>query len=479
MPSTTAVRITTISAAQNKRGKDCFEGGMETGAFTWFKDMGGNSNWMYVKVVNVSSTSVSLALWLLYEASTEPLVDPLTGTGSIQVGFFNQSKNLNRQVPLFELAEESKPGLEIGAGQSSTLKVRINDLSSHHQNQRFIIVIGPADAPIRGSRSVPIEIMSKPRVDSDHPSSAVNNSANDALSVGGNKRSMDDDKAGVPPLKRSAIDAATAAAESVSAPNSSAAAAVSVLSALAAVTDPSPSPERKIEVILTLLDALEDTELIDLYEKIATRLRDRGCIDLMDDEDDSSSPRQRSDERQQPSAALVVPTSSAAAVAAAAALKRDAVGKATKDVEATATTTAASSRENSSSNNNNEGTEAAAAGDDESMRRPPKLKPLVKAMLALRKNARNAASRASGGGQGDAALEQPEVPPWVNSFLERFPDDNLNLSEDQLRQFFDDDSSMSNLESFGLSSGNNNSAPSGGPPRQATLPTAHQQAPGV
>ena len=47
----TAVRIVSISAAQNKRGKDCFEGGMKTGSFTWYKDMGGNSNWMYLAVV--------------------------------------------------------------------------------------------------------------------------------------------------------------------------------------------------------------------------------------------------------------------------------------------------------------------------------------------------------------------------------------------------------------------------------------------
>ena len=80
-----------------------------------------------------------------YEAATEPLVDPLCTSGDIQVGFFNQSKNMNRQVPLFELAEESKPMLEMASGEAATLKVRINDLSSHHQNQRFILVAGPAD----------------------------------------------------------------------------------------------------------------------------------------------------------------------------------------------------------------------------------------------------------------------------------------------------------------------------------------------
>lgn len=163
--ATTAVRIVSISAAQNKRGKDCYEGGMSSGHFTWYKDMGGNSNWMYLAVTNATTGPVSLALWLLYEAATEPLVDPLCTSGDIQVGFFNQSKNMNRQVPLFELAEESKPMLEMASGEAATLKVRINDLSSHHQNQRFILVAGPADAPIRGSRSVPIEIMSKPRLE--------------------------------------------------------------------------------------------------------------------------------------------------------------------------------------------------------------------------------------------------------------------------------------------------------------------------
>ena len=40
--ASTAVRIVSISAAQNKRGKDCYEGGMGAGHFTWYKDMGGN-----------------------------------------------------------------------------------------------------------------------------------------------------------------------------------------------------------------------------------------------------------------------------------------------------------------------------------------------------------------------------------------------------------------------------------------------------
>ena len=286
MPSTTAVRIMTISAAQNKRGKDCFEGGMDTGSFTWFKDMGGNSNWMYLKVVNVSSQHVSLALWLLYEASTEPLVDPLTGSGSIQVGFFNQSKNLNRQVPLFELADESKPGLEIGAGQSSTLKVRINDLSSHHQNQRFIIVIGPADAPIRGSRSVPIEIMSKPRVDSDNTSivmptiSAVDTGAPNLLlqqsrygnpavlsahhpatssssNVASNKRILSSDASVMMPVaKRQQLTDA------------------SIVSTLAGLTDPQPTRRRKLDLILTLLSGLQRDEIEELHSRIKTTLLD-------------------------------------------------------------------------------------------------------------------------------------------------------------------------------------------------------------
>eukprot|EP00635_Sarcinochrysidales_sp_CCMP3193_P011482 CAMPEP_0118904898 /NCGR_PEP_ID=MMETSP1166-20130328/9176_1 /TAXON_ID=1104430 /ORGANISM="Chrysoreinhardia sp, Strain CCMP3193" /LENGTH=666 /DNA_ID=CAMNT_0006844165 /DNA_START=438 /DNA_END=2438 /DNA_ORIENTATION=- len=350
MPSTTAVRITTISAAQNKRGKDCFEGGMETGAFTWFKDMGGNSNWMYIKVVNVSNQHVSLALWLLYEASTEPLVDPLTGSGSIQVGFFNQSKNLNRQVPLFELAEESKPGLEIGAGQSSTLKVRINDLSSHHQNQRFIIVIGPADAPIRGSRSVPIEIMSKPRVDSEAAaaqaqSAAASNSggggaaggnslggggannnaavalagassaaaalANQGASAGvvvvdgaallgggpggsgqgsqalhhhhlgagvgvpvasaplaGAKRSLSDLS-----LAPTSLPVALGSKRQLTEADARSMTPASVISTLAAVTDPAPTRGRKLEIILALLSGLPRDELEELHGMISTKLQ--------------------------------------------------------------------------------------------------------------------------------------------------------------------------------------------------------------
>ena len=32
---------------------------MESGSFTWFKDMGGNSNWMYIKVINVSPSRLS------------------------------------------------------------------------------------------------------------------------------------------------------------------------------------------------------------------------------------------------------------------------------------------------------------------------------------------------------------------------------------------------------------------------------------
>ena len=75
--SKTAVRIVSISAAQNKRGKDCFEGGMEMGSFTWYKDMGGNSNWMYMTVSNVADDMVELALWLLYEAATRATVGRL------------------------------------------------------------------------------------------------------------------------------------------------------------------------------------------------------------------------------------------------------------------------------------------------------------------------------------------------------------------------------------------------------------------
>ena len=55
--------------------------------------------------------------------------------------------------------------LKCPKSQSDRKNDRVTRIGSHHQNQRFIIVIGPSDAPIRGSRSVPIEIMSKPRID--------------------------------------------------------------------------------------------------------------------------------------------------------------------------------------------------------------------------------------------------------------------------------------------------------------------------
>ena len=227
--ASTAVRIVSISAAQNKRGKDCYEGGMGAGHFTWYKDMGGNSNWMYLAVTNATDHHVSLALWLLYEAATEPLVDPLCTSGDIQVGFFNQSKNMNRQVPLFELAEESQPMLEMASGEAATLKVRINDLSSHHQNQRFILVAGPADAPIRGSRSVPIEIMSKPRLEDkvkEEKPSRKRASAGDG-----------------PASKRAALDVPASTPSTL-------------LAALSAVTDPNPTPQRQADLACTLLSAL-------------------------------------------------------------------------------------------------------------------------------------------------------------------------------------------------------------------------------
>jgi len=408
MPSTTAVRITTISAAQNKRGKDCFEGGMETGSFTWFKDMGGNSNWMYIKVVNVSSSTVSLALWLLYEASTEPLVDPLTGSGSIQVGFFNQSKNLNRQVPLFELAEESKPGLEIGAGQSSTLKVRINDLSSHHQNQRFIIVIGPADAPIRGSRSVPIEIMSKPRVDSDHPST-------EEARLGAKRTLTSEEGAdrgsAAPPLKRTMTETSHVTESPVP-----------LLSALAAITDPAPSPERKIELILKLLEALDDPELVDLADKLIKRVADRG----LDDKLPARPPSRAADDD------LVQPAEP-------------------PPQSHTPPPQPPQQQQQPPPPPPPQATPSEDGADEPPSAKPRKLQPLVKAMLAFRKNAREAAAKNAGGGP-----PPPEMPPWVNSILDRFPnDENLNLSEDQLREFFvDDDSGLTFLEQYGSSLGN-------------------------
>lgn len=250
----TAVRIVSISAAQNKRGKNCYEGGMKQGNFTWYKDMGGNSNWMYLAVSNTTDANLSLALWLLYEAATEPLVDPLCASGDIQVGFFNQSKNMNRQVPLFELADESKPCLDMAPGEAATLKIRINDLSSHHQNQRFVLVAGPADAPIRGSRSVPIEIMSKPRL--DERASAPAPAAAKRKAKG----------AAEPSPKRHAAEAA----------------APSLLSALAAVTDPNPTPERQAEVTLTLLQGLPAAVKNTVAERLLKSLEPRVKMALFD-----------------------------------------------------------------------------------------------------------------------------------------------------------------------------------------------------
>jgi len=156
-PEAAAVLIASI-IARNKRGKKCSEGDMHHGYVDWFTDLE-DGDWMHLAVSNVTKKHVSLALWLLYEAATEPLVDPLCSSGEIQVGFF-QSEIMNRRVPLFELAEESKPMLEMDPGAAATLQVRINDLSRHHENRRFVIVAGPDDAPIRGSRSVPIKIAS-------------------------------------------------------------------------------------------------------------------------------------------------------------------------------------------------------------------------------------------------------------------------------------------------------------------------------
>ena len=81
----------------------------------------------------------------------------------IMLGFRQLDYMNSSTQPALITGEQSM--LEMASGEAATLKVRINDLSSHHQNQRFILVAGPADAPIRGSRSVPIEIMSKPRLE--------------------------------------------------------------------------------------------------------------------------------------------------------------------------------------------------------------------------------------------------------------------------------------------------------------------------
>ena len=117
----------------------------------------------------------------------------------------------------------------MASGEAATLKVRINDLSSHHQNQRFILVAGPAEAPIRGSRSVPIEIMSKPRLEDkvkeEKPS---------------RKRASGGDG---PASKRAALDV------NASTPST-------LLAALSAVTDPNPTPQRQADLACTLVSAL-------------------------------------------------------------------------------------------------------------------------------------------------------------------------------------------------------------------------------
>lgn len=441
---------------------------METGAFTWFKDMGGNSNWMYIKVVNVSNQHVSLALWLLYEASTEPLVDPLTGSGSIQVGFFNQSKNLNRQVPLFELAEESKPGLEIGAGQSSTLKVRINDLSSHHQNQRFIIVIGPADAPIRGSRSVPIEIMSKPRVDSDASSSNQQqqqqaNAPPPTLpaSLGvpgpptvvpvemhpGLKRSLGD----APP----AVTSAPAQKRQFTEADARAMGSGTMLTTLVAMTDPAPTRQRKLDLIVTLLSGLPRDELEDLHRCISTKLLglptaqsnggpggpgpSGGGVVLLETSSStgvvgsaggaSSSAGDRPSSRQSNPRAIAPPPLKPTTPSAAAAAEAE------RKAHSRPTNGPGAARVSADSVYKSEGdpldaamAAAAAADDTDAQQKPRNFQPLVKAVLAFQQSARHAAERSA---------EKPQPPPWVASVLERFPaGESLDITEEQLENFF-------------------------------------------
>lgn len=393
----------------------------------------------------------------------------LTGSGSIQVGFFNQSKNLNRQVPLFELAEESKPGLEIGAGQSSTLKVRINDLSSHHQNQRFIIVIGPADAPIRGSRSVPIEIMSKPRVDSEHP-------ATDEARLA-SKRSLtdvDDTRSpGQPPMKRAITDGS---ATDVSRPMSRSIdpSSIPLLSALAAVTDPSPSPKRKVDLAIKLLEGFDDPELVDLYDRLGTLLKQRGLgstkpattsssgIDI----EKTAAMSEPAASSNKPLMGLVSTTSYIPAPAPSPEPVETASGASSCPGAHRAESTL---RRDSTVELQNGATPAAATAapvlqhperppnesrpvvghptldqlEDLQGNKPRKFQPLVKAMLAFRKNARDAAAAKAGNG---GTVDLPEMPTWVSSILEKFPaDEGLNLSEEQLREFFVDESSGGNI----------------------------------
>ncbi|KAH8052692.1 hypothetical protein JL721_10811 [Aureococcus anophagefferens] len=232
---------------------------MEEGSFTWYKDMGGNSNWMYVAVHNGTRNRVSLALWLLYEAATDPLVDPLCGSGEIQVGFFNQSKIVNRPVPLFELAEESKPMLELAAGAAATLKVRVNDLSSRYQNQRFVLVAGPRDAPVRGSRSVPIEILSKPSRAADRGGDdAASARSRSPVGAGDAKRGPADGPPAAPGAKR---------------PGAAAAPRRSCGSGRWR-TGPDPTPERQADLAVALLGGLAPGVRALVAEKLAASLGD-------------------------------------------------------------------------------------------------------------------------------------------------------------------------------------------------------------
>ena len=153
--------------------------------------------------------------------------------------------------------------LEMAPGVAVTLKVRINDLSSHHQNQRFILVAGPADAPIRGSRSVPIEIMSKPRVEDK----------GDAEPAGG-KRALEGDGGGDgPDAKRLALPQAGLGA---------AGGQQSLFAALAAVTDPNPTPERQVDLSVALLDGLAPAVKAGVAAKLAVTLDKKAKMQLLD-----------------------------------------------------------------------------------------------------------------------------------------------------------------------------------------------------
>jgi len=156
--------------------------------------------------------------------------------------------------------------------------VRINDLSSHHQNQRFIIVVGPCDAPIRGSRSVPIEIMSKPRAPEAAPG-APNGGASQSPEPSFDRVIKVDPAEQAPRGGKRPAPPASSESSQMPPPKRPCDQGASLLSQLADVTDPAPTPTRQVDVILTLLEGLSQEAQADLYARLGTSLQRRRGVD--------------------------------------------------------------------------------------------------------------------------------------------------------------------------------------------------------